>query len=183
VSKLEQARPRRMICTRSCICTGDFPVYRGLQAIKLLHRAARSRFDTGSALREPAKRIWTSASPSALGEEGYRSPKGWGSSGDSFLRALFHPRREVPDVERADGAAPPPSERPLAVACFTRNGLNVVPSLDSDVSGFIRRTVPLGQIPPAGHSQPDRPSAPTGVGSSSARPPGPGAFFWPLWSS
>src|SRR5215217_7782928 len=51
VSKLEQAPPCRTICTSSGFCTGDFPVYRGLQEIKLLHGAARPRFDTGSTLR------------------------------------------------------------------------------------------------------------------------------------
>jgi hypothetical protein len=54
VSKLEQARPCRTICTSSRSCTGDFPVYRGLQEIKLLHGAARSRFDTGSTRSGPS---------------------------------------------------------------------------------------------------------------------------------
>ena len=53
VSKLEQARPCRTICTSSRSCTGDFPVSRGLQEIKLLHGVARSRFDTGSTHSRP----------------------------------------------------------------------------------------------------------------------------------
>ena len=54
VSKLEQAPPCRTICTSSGFCTGDFPVYRGLQEIKLLHGAARPRFDTGSTQSGPS---------------------------------------------------------------------------------------------------------------------------------
>ena len=53
VSKLEQAPPCRTICTISGFCTGDFPVYQGLQEIKLLHGAARSRFDTLSSCGVP----------------------------------------------------------------------------------------------------------------------------------
>ena len=46
VSKLVQAPRRRTIRTSSRSCTGDFPVYQGLQEIKLLRAAARPRFDT-----------------------------------------------------------------------------------------------------------------------------------------
>ena len=46
VSKLVQAPPRRTIRTSSRSCTGDFPVYQGLQEIKLLHGKALPRFDT-----------------------------------------------------------------------------------------------------------------------------------------
>jgi len=60
VSKLKQARPCRTICTSSRFCTGDFPVYRGLQEIKLLHGAARSRFDTGSTRSRPRPKRRTS---------------------------------------------------------------------------------------------------------------------------
>jgi hypothetical protein len=48
VSKPEQARPCQTIFTSSRSCTGDFLVYGGLQEIKLLYGAVRSRFDTGS---------------------------------------------------------------------------------------------------------------------------------------
>ena len=46
VSKLVQAPRRRTIRTSSRSCAGDFPVYQGLQETKLLHAAARPRFDT-----------------------------------------------------------------------------------------------------------------------------------------
>jgi hypothetical protein len=54
VSKLEQAPPYQTICTSLDFHTGDFPVYRGLQEIRLLHGAARPRFDTGSTHSGPS---------------------------------------------------------------------------------------------------------------------------------
>lgn len=56
VSKREQVRSRRTICTSSTPCAVKSPAYSALQNIKLLQRATRQCFYTTKTLSGPSAR-------------------------------------------------------------------------------------------------------------------------------